>query len=43
VSLRKTGDTDSDPYGSKKIHRGLAKIFASAIRDGKHSLSASYR
>ena len=27
VSLRKTGDTDSDPYGSKNITAGLPIMF----------------
>jgi len=28
VSLQKKGDTDSDPYGSKKKSAGLSSAFA---------------
>jgi hypothetical protein len=31
VGLRKTGDTDSDPYGSKNVSQALSKLHPPAF------------
>jgi len=37
VSLRKTGDTDSDPYGSKNYTAGLPEILSCPLSTKKRA------